>query len=338
MQGNFVNAAAPAGMQTGTPNVPTYATVLGPHGAPIMPKSSVFAPSRQKRKSRINLPILLFNVFGPWLLFSALYAIMSFRFHYNFPELCWLVQLFGFGPAVATAFLGFTTWRRGNDPMWYAVSTLLFGLAVFAATTMGEMNFATNMKPYYSVVHWNTYPSVNVASDKGSQMMDAGFAYFKDGTGLDNKRAMGFKSNDLYCVAPIVYGEEKMASYDFWAIGKNCCSGVSSDFRCGDWNNPKASAGLRLLNDNERPFYRLAVQQAEAAYNVKSTHPVFFHWMLDPTAEANTWREAGYSQYSMGVFGYFIFSCVMVLLATICLAMGIAALAQEELLARCLGK
>merc|ERR1719502_2180472 len=67
---------------------------------------------------------------------------------------------------------------------------------------------------------------------------------------------------DLYCVAPIVKGNAQLTSYDFWAVGVNCCSGAQSDFRCGEYTNPHSKSGLRLMKDDQRPFYRLAVQQS----------------------------------------------------------------------------
>jgi hypothetical protein len=40
-------------------------------------------------------------------------------------------------------------------------------------------------------------------------------------TKLDTTKSRGFKSLNLYCVAPIVNGDTKLATYDFWAVGKN---------------------------------------------------------------------------------------------------------------------
>merc|ERR1719158_2377819 len=141
---------------------------------------------------------------------------------------------------------------RDRDPMWYTFAALGFFLAVCLATVFGDMNFWYNMQPFYDIENLNTYPNINPAKEKGQQLMDAGRVYFANDARLDDKYAMGFKNLDLYCVAPIVVGSDQLASYDFWAVGLNCCS---------EFNNPHARSGLRLMRDDQRPFFRLAVQQ-----------------------------------------------------------------------------
>ena len=47
-------------------------------------------------------------------------------------------------------------------------------------------------------------------------------------------------------------GEAPLSTYDFWAVGVNCC-GAAADFKCGEFSNPKAHAGLRLMSDEQRP-------------------------------------------------------------------------------------
>ena len=119
---------------------------------------------------------------------------------------------------------------------------------------------------------------------------------------------MAFKNVDTYCVAPVSVlqgpqfncrcAERRLSApggvvlpletYDFWAIGMDCCSVNAADFHCGmglGWascllplshgrsaraaralagevGNSKAHSGLRLLDDRQRSFYRLAVEQA----------------------------------------------------------------------------
>jgi len=282
---------------------------------PVKPEPSFFAPS--KRRS-INVYAVCVNVFAPWFLFSAVYSILSFNFHYTHPMTTKVIYISAFIVPLVVGIMAVVTKNREMQlPMWYTFSTLALFLAVVLAGILGDMNFWYNTQPYYDMQNLNTYPSVNPALEKGQQLMDSGRVYFSSGTNLDTKKAMGFKNHDMYCVAPIVQGSEKLATYDFWAVGMNCCNGISSDFRCGEFNNPHARSGLRLMNEDLRPFYRLAVQQAEAAYSIKAMHPIFFTWLQDPLAEVDSYRNDGFKYYLMGVFSYFGFNLFCVTCAMI---------------------
>jgi hypothetical protein len=271
------------------------------HGEKL-PPASAFGPSRPRR---INLGLLFVHLFTPWFLFCVLYSITSFRIHYKAPGYARLSLLVGVAIA---AMQGILASRAKQQQSWYTYGAFSCAAATILAAIAGDLNFTYNMQPLYTIEDLNVYPSINPAQKKGAQLMDAGRIYFAKGTGLDMKRAMGFKNFELFCVAPIVHGSGKMASYDFWAVGKDCCSSVASDFRCGEFNNPQARAGLRLLSDDERPYYKLAVQQAEAAYGIKSTHPLFFHWMQDPMSATTDYHDAGVHYFFVGMMAHFAFN------------------------------
>jgi len=273
-----------------------------------------FTPNKRQK---MNLVAICLNIFIPWFLFCALYAVLSFSFHYQHPTWAWLIVGLGFCTVAVSAALAIRSKRANRSPMWYQFSTIALFVAALLAASFGDMNFWYNMQPFYDIENLNTYPSVDPATYKGQQVMDAGKVYFKDGVHLDTNRAIGFKNLDLYCVAPIVAGDQQLASYDFWAVGLNCCSGVASDFRCGEFNNPHARSGLRLMRDDQRPFFRLAVQQAEAAYSIKATHPIFFYWMQDPVAEMNSYRDDGFKYYLLGIFTHFAFNLFCVVCAVV---------------------
>ena len=57
-------------------------------------------------------------------------------------------------------------------------------------------------------------------------------------------------------VAPITLNGASLASYDFWAVGKNCCSDQMADFRCGAFKGLGAKGGVRVTDDVDRDFYR----------------------------------------------------------------------------------
>merc|ERR1719401_3270115 len=131
--------------------------------------------------------------------------------------------------------------------------------------------------------------------------MDAGMVEFTSGSRVAVEKSIGFKNENIYCVAPIqltAAGKQvPTKTYDFWAVGINCCSGHVPDFACGEYSNPLAKWGLRMLDDDAREMFRLAVKEAEATYNLKSSHPIFLHWMSDPHAEVDAYQNDGFRYF-----------------------------------------
>lgn len=142
---------------------------------------------------------------------------------------------------------------------------------------------------YYRSLEMSIYTDVDPLRVRGQQIMDAAAITFINSSHVDQSHIMGFRNKDMFCVAPIISNllpppGEPMPTYDFWAIGTNCCdypSDTTRSFRCGAVGKENATSGIRLFNDYSHPFYRLAVQQAEAVYHIRAAHPLFFEWVED---------------------------------------------------------
>merc|ERR1719291_400342 len=147
--------------------------------------------------------------------------------------------------------------------------------------------------------------------------MDAGTVMFTESSYLNLNKSMGFKNQEVYCVAPIVQGAAEQATYDFWAVGMDCCSGGKNDFNCDSAKNPRVHGALRLIPSAERAFYRLAVQQAEATYKIRAQHPLFFYWVEDPIAKINAWQTAASRNFLTGMFSYLIAQAFIIAAATL---------------------
>lgn len=290
--------------------VVTYGTAFG---EPDPAKKMMFVP---RGRSRVNVNSICSNIFCPWLLFTFLYWLLIFRVHYTHPYLPWLAVMATF---VLSIFLGINACARKDSdaaPSWYTYAAgSVFGAAVLASV-FGNMVFWSCTERYYDYLTLNTYSGVNPAREVAAQVMDAGRVYFAAFTHLDQARTIGFKNKDMYCVVPITSGQTQGANlgrYDFWAVGVNCCS-EGGKFKCGaDWDNRKARSALRLMDEDQRPFFRLAVQQAEAAYGITAPHPIFFHWSQDPVAEINKHNVDGIKYFVIGTMTHFMtnFCCVL---------------------------
>lgn len=261
----------------------------------------------------------------PWLLYCAMYWVMSFRIHYDSPSICWTLVALGFVFVAMIGKLAIDAIIEGkynyNRPThWYVFLAVSCLMAWFAGVSCGDSNFFYNMNSYYNVAHLAHYgapPSqpIDPSMVSGKQVMDAGIIDFTENAVINRSMNMVFKSQESYCVAPIMTKRTLLpnVSYDFWVVGLNCCSGTTGDFQCGEYLNPKAHQGLRLLRDDQREYYRLAVKQAEAAYRITAAHPLFFYWLQDTRAELREYEKSGKGFYYLGVLLYFLFQALSVI-------------------------
>lgn len=290
--------------------------------APLFSEASrsLFTPIRRRK---INCIAIFLNVFVPWIFFTFLYYLISFKMHYVYPIRVWIVFGLVTAAAVCTAGGLARAENKGYTPQWFKFATLQFIIAAAAAALMGSYNFWFNTMPFYDWERLKTYPSLDPSKELGQNMMDAGTVYFPEGTSIDLTQSWHFMSDKVYhgihryCVAPIILGgAPATGSYDFWAVGMDCCSASSSDFRCGQFASGNTRSGLRLLDDLARPYYKLAVKQAEAQYHYKSKHPIFFEWVRDPLARVQQFMDKGLEYYLFGVMAAFTFNVCSVAFAT----------------------
>eukprot|EP00440_Ansanella_granifera_P037563 gb/GFBE01040756.1/.p1 GENE.gb/GFBE01040756.1/~~gb/GFBE01040756.1/.p1 ORF type:complete len:323 (+),score=86.60 gb/GFBE01040756.1/:1-969(+) len=296
-----------------------YTGSFGGYDGSMSFNKGVFVPGPRKR---MNVVPMIVCTLVPWSLFVLVFGIMAFSFHYLQPTISTLV-VFGLlalvvGVAVK-AFAGrlkiFAGMAGEREPSWLIFFALSLFLAWVVGFLQGSANFSANTGRYYDIGNLNNYTNVYPNRMLGQQLLDAGVVAFAPGSQLDIKHSMGFKNQEVYCVAPIVFGATPPATYDFWAVGTGCCSGNQPDFHCSNSNNPQASGGIRLMNAGDRAYYRLAVQQAEATYNIKASHPLFFRWEVEPSKQVESWMADGQRNFISWVLSYLLFQLFLVVVA-----------------------
>jgi len=276
-----------------------------PYGSTQALKAARFDGGFSKPRS-LNLVVVFSNLVIPWAAFCVVFWALSFSLRFFHPVMAGgLVLIF----ALAAGISAFNAMRWSNNERashWYHYFALSMALAVSLGGFLGTMNYRYTMVDAYTLMmDLKLYTGVDVGQMKGQQMMDAGLVQFDHGA-LDLRKSLGFRDGgNTYCVAPITNGEGNLPVYDFWAVGVNCCSSTRPDFECGQYNNPKARAGLRLLSSEERVHFKLAVQAAEATFDLRSAHPLFFEWVEDPVDEVTKRRSRGYQFFLFCLLAHF---------------------------------
>jgi len=253
---------------------------------------SVFYPGH---RIRMNIVPMFLSVFVPWGIFVFVAGLAGFRAMYKYPVLVWAIFAFLLIAWLVLVFLAVAHRMNDTEPTWFTYMALVTGVFAVAGLMVGLYTFHWHTKPYMEVRDLKVAGGVDAGRAFGQNLMDSAIFNFKRGNALDPARSWHFKYESIFCVAPIVTnGSMPMTlSYDFWAVGKDCCSEGASDFRCGSWGNSEARSAIRVFNDDELVYYHLAVKQAEAMYDIVAKHPIFVQWSEDPYLEVESWNHNG---------------------------------------------
>jgi len=280
-----------------------YGTVA----APTKPHSDFIV------QRRMNFQAAIVSMLLPTLIFAAISAVVSFPVHFYSPG--WTFIVVALCTLIIVVF-GFLWYRRSKlgglkGPTWHGFLLMTMILAYALGMIFGYTAYWNLVLPKAELDSLVSYRDVDPEMWRGEQLMDAGIATFTRDAHLDMLHAAGIKSPNQYCVVPIIRANQSLR-HDFWAVGVNCCSGNRGDFHCGDWSDPTAHAGLRLMREDHRAFMRLAVQQAEALYGIRAEHPIFFYWMTDPAGELRQFQRRSVRSFFLALAAYVFMQAVLV--------------------------
>merc|ERR1719329_1319266 len=190
-------------------------------------------------------------------------------------------------------------------PFW-TVGLVIAGTALGAL--LGKVLWFQSLMRYWDIHALQRYADIDTDVVSGDRISDVGLVSFQEGTSID--RAAGGCFLNAGQVRSQLGDMPRTGTYDFFAVGVDCCTCPNQDFRCGDaWASTTARGGLRMTDDNLLPFYTLAADDWAAEYEKASRPPIFFEWVREPLLSYhNLWGWA----WSIGALAL----CTFVSLAT----------------------
>jgi len=243
----------------------------------------------------------------PWLLFVGISMLYAFLYHHS-REIVWLASI----ACVALAAMFMSMDRMHGN--WYPFLGMLSLVAVLSGNICGMYNYSEYMLQYWAYNQNRSYTNV-LPSEPAAAHADAGKIEFAGSARIDTTKAVGYKSGDTYCVAPVM-DETQTSRVEYWAAGIGCCK-QRADFSCDQAADPTAHSGVVILDSNSfftssRDFFKLAVKQAEAQYDIVSApEPLFVRWVAKPEEVQDMFWTYGIGYLLVSVFVYLLVSTVL---------------------------
>jgi hypothetical protein len=202
---------------------------------------------------------------------------------------------------------------RADDDTWFLFLGMMTALAALLGVVYGTFVYSSYTSPYYNLSQLHYYNDTDPAMS-GQAYLDAGSIEFKMGSYVDVGRSLGYKDGNTYCVAPIKFGKDILPNLDFWAAGVNCCGGglqggggdgFPGSFNCFiDRQDAFVRGGLRITDNSQLAFYKVALMQADEEFQRTSKHPIFITWMPDPAGRIQQYWHSGVTWFWCGVVAY----------------------------------
>lgn len=229
------------------------------------------------RLAQGDLPALL----APWFLFAMCLAPVALLAEQT-AAFCAFILAF----IIVTGFLLFSYGRAWKALAFACLVGAVLGgyLGFYDRWRYLYPYFVYSRSPYYTDVLPSAFPDA---------YRDAGYLTFSEESYVDGSKGLGYRSGELWCVAPIV-GQQNPPGADlqqkranFWAVGKNCCQKRGS-FNCASSFKDVAKGGLVIFDFSRDgspvvPTYQLAIAAAAQTYDlIVPDEPILVSWATKP--------------------------------------------------------
>jgi len=219
-------------------------------------------------RRQLNMSAMFLATAVPWGLFLLTSLMMTYTY-YQQSAIAISVVSGCFSVAVVMGAWGVYSMRlqmRSGQQTWHLRMAASGLVACVLGTFFGCINLQLNSQTYYDYMSLRKVAGVEPGAWQGQQALDAGEVDFKNGTHVDRTMHFLWHKTQTYCVAPLVpEAGDKLASYDFWAVGVDCCSAKPGDFSCGgitytSWTGQQEAAkGLNVCADDLHEGDRVAL-------------------------------------------------------------------------------
>lgn len=241
----------------------------------------------------------------PSIFFAVCVICFTFEYYHHPEEVCAVV--------LVCAALTFVFGIIGSEDQRHSTFlSLLCAIALVLGCMSGVANYSWHMEPYWFYEESRAYFNV-LPSEPAAAHADAGRIQFAGVAHVDTTMSVGYRSEHLYCVAPVMdpYSGSRV---EFWAVGVDCCQ-QRGKFGCDDAlaENPLAQKGGLVVLDGgfllqkNVAYYKKAVATAEASYDlISAPEPIFLRWVHDPVAMQDSLWYTGSAAVGALVCSYIV--------------------------------